>query len=221
MRPVHCGVLMRGCRMPPETDMHCFIHHIAAAALLTCLVAGQARAQCNPPPDEARWLLKVEHISTYPAGAEWDTRITVYEDGCLVMDAPKALREGGGRTERVVPTVHLDGLKAQIAGERMQEISAELLLGEMKRAGHADLGVLGADSVTDAPYTVVSFRDPGSEKASRAVEIYALDQLTLPKSLDRLAKVQDLVRTVDRLARAAALSRPEQSANRASRTQER
>jgi hypothetical protein len=195
-----------------EMDRHTFTY--AAVLTLACLCTNTAFAQCSVPPDDSRWLLRIEHRSTYPAGPEWDTRITVYDDGCLVMDAPKALREGGGRTERDIPGVHLDGIKEFLAAEKMHALSAEVLVGEMKRGGHTDLNALGADSVTDAPYTTVSFRDPKTKAASRSVEIYALSHLTLPASLKRLAQVQDIVRAVDQLALAAALSRPQPAAAR-------
>lgn len=167
----------------------------SVAALIASLAVGAAHAECAKPPDDSCWLVKVEHLSTYPAGPEWNTTITVYVDGCLVMDAPTALREGGGRTEQDIPEAHLDGIKTVLAAGKLHTLSADQLVSEMKSAGHSDMGRLGSNSVTDAPHTVVRFRDPKSRAKSQAVQIHALSSLTVPKAMGQLATVQDVVRT--------------------------
>ncbi|MCK7594343.1 hypothetical protein [Pseudomarimonas salicorniae] len=178
-----------------------------ALAVLSVLIAafcsGAAKAECAQPPSQKDWLVKVEHLSTYPVGAEWNTRLTVHDAGCLVVEAPATLRIGGGRTEWEIPAAHLDGLRAVVEEGGLHSLKADSIAIEMKRAGETDLGRLGADHVTDAPVTVVRFRNPQSGQVSEPIRVEALHALTLPKAMMTLGTVQDIVRIVDQLGLAA------------------
>ena len=175
--------------------------------LALSLVAGSAHAACITPPSNSNWLVKVEHLSTYPAGPEWNTTLTVHDDGCLVIEAPTQLRVGGGRTEWDLPAAHIDGLRDALMGEKLHTLRVDSLVTELKSTGQPDLRRFGADSVTDAPITVVQFRDPRSGAVSEALKVQALGALTLPKSMTRLRTVQDVVQTLEQLGRDAVAAR--------------
>lgn len=151
---------------------------LAIAILSIAATPAMSASQCEP--GQAQPVVTVTEIPTYPAGEGTSIKTTVYANGCLVTEYP-SYHKWAGEHRMQVPTAQFDSAKASWRKAGMFQQNEATLKSSLAAQGVSDLKDWGGMFV-DGSTTRIEWRDPTTGKAAQTIDVYALDQLTVPES---------------------------------------